>query len=134
MSLTSPGVSWTMIKRLILLAFLALAVAMAVPSTRARLGEAVTPIMDNIAGRIVPRRVKVMADQLDVRLGRAEGFPANFDGWLRRDYTGDPQDPWGNVYYLQIGRRDYTVGSMGPDGVQGTEDDIFETRQIPGSR
>jgi hypothetical protein len=75
-----------------------------------------------------------MADQLDVRLGRAEGFPDRFDGWLRRDYSGVPEDPWGNIYYLQVGRRDYTVGSMGPDGVQGTADDITETRRLPDFR
>ncbi len=121
-------------KRLFLLAIFAFGVVMAVPSTRAQLGEAVTPVMDNIAGRIVPRRVKTMADQLDVRLGRAEGFPAVFDGWLRRDYSGDPLDPWDNLYFLDVGRRTYTVGSMGPDGLQGTADDIVETRDIPGSR
>lgn len=123
-----------MIKRLLLIAVFAFGVAMAVPSSRARLGDAVKPVMDNIAGRIVPRRVKTMADQLDVRLSRAEGFPARFDGWLRRDYSGTPLDPWDNLYFLEVGRRSYTVGSMGPDGEQGTEDDITETREIPGSR
>ena len=75
-----------------------------------------------------------MADQLDVRLSRAEGLPTGFEGWLRRDYSGVAQDPWDNVYYLQTGRRDYTVGSMGPDGVQGTGDDIIVKRRLPGGR
>ncbi len=94
----------------------------------------VQPVKDWIGGQLVPRRIRVMADQLDVRLSRAEGLPAGFEGWLRRDYSGLEHDPWGNVYFLQTGRRNYTVGSMGPDGVQGTEDDITVTRPLPGRR
>jgi len=123
-----------MVKKLIMLAFVALAVGMAVPSSRARIADSVTPIKDEIGARLVPRRIEVMADQLDVRLGRGEGLPDVFDAWLRRDYSGVPEDPWGNIYFLREGRRDYTVGSMGPDGVQGTPDDITETRQYPDRR
>ncbi|MDX1647636.1 MAG: type II secretion system protein GspG [Longimicrobiales bacterium] len=123
-----------MFKRIVTLAFVALAVGMAIPSTRAQIAGSFQPIKDEIGERLVPRRVNVMADQLDVRLGRGEGLPANFHGWLRRDYTGAPEDPWGNIYYLEEGRRDYTVGSMGADGVQGTSDDITVTRRYPDRR
>lgn len=123
-----------MVKKLIMLAFVALAVGMAVPSTRQRIADSVRPLKDEVGARLVPRRLGVMADQLDVRLGRGEDLPGQFHGWLRRDYSGVPEDPWGNVYYLQPGRRDYTVGSMGPDAVQGTADDITETRRYPGER
>lgn len=120
-----------MFKKLIGLAFLALAVGMAIPSTRAQIADSVRPIKDEIGERLVPRRLEVMADQLDVRLDRAEGLPDNFHGWLRRDYSGVPEDPWDNIYYLVERRRDYTVGSMGPDGIQETEDDITVTRRYP---
>ena len=124
-----------MIKKLLMLAFLALVIAMTVPSSRAMLRQDVfKPIMDNVRGRVVPRRLNAMADQLDARLGVAQGLPGNFEGWLRRDYTGPPQDPWGNVYYLQAGRRDYTVGSVAGDGQRGTEDDITVTRMLPRGR
>jgi hypothetical protein len=123
-----------MVKRLLMLAFVALAVGMAVPTSRQMIADSFRPLKDEVGVRLVPRRIQVMADQLDVRLGRAEGFPDRFDGWLRRDYSGVPEDPWGNIYYLQVGRRDYTVGSMGPDGVQGTADDITETRRLPDFR
>lgn len=123
-----------MFKKLIMLAFVALAVGMAIPSTRQQIADSVQPIKDEIGERLVPRRLEVMADQLDVRLDRAEGLPDNFHGWLRRDYSGVPEDPWDNVYYLSEGRRDYTVGSMGPDGVQGTPDDITVTRRYPDRR
>jgi hypothetical protein len=72
-----------------------------------------------------------MADQLDVRLGRGEGLPGVFDGWLRRDYSGPETDPWENPWFLDAGRRSYTVGSMGPDGEKGTADDITVTRDLP---
>jgi hypothetical protein len=125
-----------MIKKLFLLCLLVFAVAMAVPSTRAQFQErAITPIMDRIGESLVPRRLDAMADQLDVRLSRAERLPAdNFGAWVRRDYTGPEMDPWGNAWFLQVGRRDYTVGSMGPDGAIGTEDDIVERRPLQQTR
>jgi hypothetical protein len=124
-----------MVKRLLLFVFAVFAVAMAVPSTRQQIQDnAFTPVKDAIGTRLVPRRLDVMADQLDVRLGRAEGLPDNFEGWIRRDYSGPETDPWGNPWYLSQGRSSYTVGSMGPDGQQGTEDDIRETRNRPRGR
>jgi hypothetical protein len=121
-----------MIKKLLLLCLLVLAVAMAVPSTRAQIqATAITPVRDEIGRRLVPRRLDAMANQLDVRLSRAERLPVdNFAAWVRRDYTGPETDPWGNPWYLQVGRRQYTVGSMGPDGQLGTGDDIFISRNL----
>lgn len=124
-----------MVKKLIMMLFVLLAVGMAVPSTRAKIEESgIQPVKDAMGVRIVPRRLNAMADQLDVRLGRAEGLPGNFEGWLRRDFTSSPLDPWGTTYYLAPGRRDYTVGSMGPDRIQGTEDDLRVTRPLPSTR
>lgn len=119
-----------MVKKLIMLCFVLLAVGMAIPSTREQIGDSVTPIKDWIGYKLVPRRLEVMADQLDVRLERAEGLPTNFEGWLRRDYSGAPEDPWGRQYYLIPGRRDYTVGTAGPDGEIGNEDDRTITRPL----
>jgi hypothetical protein len=121
-----------MIKKLVILCVLLLGVAMAVPSTRARIQQdVIRPISDNIGTRLVPRRLDAMADQLDARLSRAERLPTdNFGAWLRRDYTGPEVDPWGNAWFLQVGRRDYTVGSMGPDGEVGTPDDLKVSRSL----
>ncbi len=121
-----------MVKKLLLFVLLLIGIAMAVPSTRAQIEErAVTPVRDAVGARLVPRRLDAMADQLDARLARADDLPTgNFAGWLRRDYTGPEVDPWGNVWYLQVARRTYTVGSMGADGQTGTADDITETRNI----
>jgi general secretion pathway protein G len=36
-----------------------------------------------------------------------------------------PQDPWGNDYvYRKTGSRDFELFSVGPDGQEGTEDDV----------
>ncbi|HSH75432.1 MAG TPA: type II secretion system protein GspG [Longimicrobiales bacterium] len=124
-----------MVKRLFLLVLAAFAVGMAVPSTRAEIqARTFTPVMDEIGRRLAPGRLEAMANQLDVRLGRAEGLPDRFDGWIRRDYSGPETDPWGNPWFLVAARRTYTVGSMGPDGERGTDDDITETRDLPSFR
>lgn len=113
-----------MIKKLFYLAFIFFGVVMAVPSLRAEFTARTTPLVDELKVRFVPRTLDAMANQLDARLRRAEGLPTNFEGWLNRDFTGSPTDPWGNVYYVQPGPRDYFVGSMGPDGLRGNEDDV----------
>jgi len=115
-----------MIKRLFYLIFIAFGITMAVPSLRAEFTAVVTPHVDGLKARFVPRTLEAMANQLDARLRRGEGLPGNFEGWLNRDFTGSLTDPWGNVWYLQISPRDYFVASMGPDGVRGTDDDIRE--------
>lgn len=120
-----------MIKKLILLAFVALGVGMAIPSTRATMMEKAKPVMDKVRARVVPGRLEAMADQLVARVGRGESLPTgeNFNNWLRRDFTSVPEDPWGNRYYLETSRSGFTVGSLGPDGQQRTEDDIQVTRR-----
>lgn len=116
--------------KIVLILLVIFGAAMAIPSTRAKLEHAAAPVMNRVRAKMVPSRLNTMADQLDVRLQRGQGLPASWEGWLRRDYSGVPEDPWGNLYYLESGRRGFTVGSMGPDGERGTEDDItVEHRQ-----
>lgn len=115
--------------KIILILVVVFGAAMAIPSTRAKLEDAAAPAMNAFRARIVPGRLETMADQLEVRLERGEGFPGSWEGWLRRDYSSVPEDPWGNLYYLESGRRGFTVGSSGADGVRGNEDDITVERQ-----
>jgi hypothetical protein len=119
-----------MFGKIILLVILAAGIALAVPSTRAKVMEAAAPVMNRFKAKLVPTRLETMADQLAVRVNRGEGFPSSWESWLNRDFTGAPEDPWGNLYYLQISRRGFTVGCAGPDGVQGNEDDIKVTRDL----
>ncbi len=82
----------------------------------------------------MPGRLEAMASQLNARFGRAEPLPTNFVGWLGRDFSGSEEDPSGKIYFLEVGRRDYTVGSMGLNGIQGTEDDITVVTPMPVGR
>ena len=119
-----------MLGKIFLVIVVVLGIAMAVPSTRTTLVEKASPILNGVKAKLVPNRLEAMADQLAVRVNRGEGFPSSWESWLQRDFSGDPKDPWGNLYYLQSGRRAFTVGSAGPDGVQGNEDDIKVTRNL----
>lgn len=119
-----------MLGKIILLVIAALGIGMAVPSTRATMMEKAAPVMDGFKAKLVPARLEAMADQLEVRVNRGEGFPNNWESWLQRDFTSAPEDPWGHLYYLQQSRGSFTVGSVGPDGSQNTSDDIKVTRQL----
>jgi hypothetical protein len=121
-----------MLGKIILVIIVVLGLAMAVPSTRATLLEQAAPVMNQFKAKLVPSRLDAMADQLAVRVNRGEGYPSSWESWLQRDFTGDPKDPWGNLYYLQTSRRGFTVGSAGPDGVEGNADDLKVTRNLGG--
>jgi hypothetical protein len=82
-----------------------------------------------VRAKLVPRRLEAMADQLEARMARGQGIPASWEGWLRRDFSGPELDPWGNPWFMEAGRRGITVGSLGPDGALGTDDDITEERR-----
>lgn len=119
-----------MLGKIIFLLLVALGAGMAIPSTRATLVEKATPVLDGFKAKLVPRRLEAMADQLEVRVNRGEGFPGNWESWLQRDFSGVPEDPWGSLYYLQQSRGSFTVGSAGPDGRENTEDDIKVSRRL----
>jgi hypothetical protein len=119
-----------MLKKLLTLAVLVLAVGMVVPSTRAAMMERARPLVDGLKAKIVPSRLEAMSSQLVARVNRGEGLPANFDGWLRREFTSSEEDPWGNLYYFESRRGAFLVGSMGPDGRRGTPDDITREQTL----
>ena len=53
--------------------------------------------------------------------------PGNLEGWTKAYLTKDvPKDPWGKPYvYRSPGQHgDYDLLSFGPDGLEGTDDDV----------
>jgi len=118
-----------MFGKLILILLLLFATGMAIPQTRERMQEAAAPYTNRFKAKLVPSRLKSIADQLEARLNRGEPYPPGWEGWLRAEYSGVEQDPWGNVYFLKTDRRGFTVGSLGPDGKPDTPDDITLTRR-----
>lgn len=61
--------------------------------------------------------------------------PSGVENWDKDGYLAElkiPKDPWHNeyVYYLETateGGEKYYIYSMGPDGKDGTEDDVYST-------
>ena len=57
----------------------------------------------------------------------------NWHGPYMQNESGIPSDPWGNPYiYLCPGKHNpssYDIISLGPDGREGTEDDITNWQQ-----
>lgn len=54
--------------------------------------------------------------------------PTGVDNWKGPYLKQDPKDPWGHPYHYKLpGERnpqDYDLFSVGPDGAEGTSDDI----------
>jgi general secretion pathway protein G len=83
--------------------------------------------------------IAVALDQFEVDCGRypstAEGLdalvnaPAGVGNWRGPYVKRTPRDPWGNEYVYRCpspsGSSDYQLLSKGPDGEEGTADDII---------
>jgi general secretion pathway protein G len=126
---------FTLIELLLVLVILAALATVVVPKFTKRSEQAkITAAQTDIAN------MEVTFDAFEIDTGRypttSEGIralieqPSNADGWkgpyLKR---GVPKDPWGNDYiYKQPGQHNeygYDLYSLGPDGQQGTADDII---------
>ncbi len=121
-----------MFGKLFLLIVVALAVAVTIPKTRAMLLQEAKPLVDRVKEKIVPGRLDSMVKELMAEVNRGEPLPTEgkaWDQWLHYAYTGDAVDPWGHLYYLDVDRMGFTVGSMGPDGMKGDSDDITARHQ-----
>ena len=116
--------------KLFLFILLVLGIGMAVPKTRKMMEDRARPVLDHFKAKLVPSRLGAMADELGVRVSRGEGYPPSWSLWLEKDFTGNPEDPWKHEYYLKQDRDGFTVGSMGPDGIQGNADDITVTKSL----
>ncbi|HSJ24642.1 MAG TPA: type II secretion system protein GspG [Longimicrobiales bacterium] len=119
-------------------AVLLLAILWALPGARARISAAALPALDRLgpAGEVIgepmrravarsraARILRVMAS--DYANGQALPQEQAFRQWLETRLPDvDPADPWGNAYWYQRTRDMLTVGSNGPDGRRGTDDDI----------
>ena len=125
---------FSLIELLLVLVILATLTAIVVPKFTKRSEQAKVT-----AARVDIANIEVTLDAFEVDCGRypstEEGLqavleqPANAEGWhgpyLKR---GMPKDPWGNPYsYRQPGQHNtagYDLYSFGPDGQEGTGDDI----------
>jgi len=68
---------------------------------------------------------------LQALVERPDSIPEDSDKWGPEPYIEDPEtlkDPWGNEYQYrypgEFNEKGYDLWSLGPDGEDGTEDDI----------
>lgn len=125
---------FTLIELLIVVTILGILVAMVVPRLAGRTEQA----RRARAQADVEANISVALDLFELDTGK---YPTSEQGLaaLRAQPTGeqdwrgpylkrDPQDPWGHPYrYAYPGARnpqDYDLYSVGPDGAEGTGDDI----------
>lgn len=109
------------------------------------LGSMLLAFQPDHVGDDAPRLTKAQVDlrTLDVAVrsfrARHHRLPESLSELAAKDADGRseleelPQDPWGHDYLLQAtggpGKGDWTVWSLGPDGWQGTGDDLRSGRR-----
>lgn len=125
---------FTLVELLIVVTILGILVAMVAPrlagrTEQARVARAESDVKGNVA---------LALDVFELDTGRypttEEGLnalragPPDAENWRGPYLKQEPIDPWGRLYrYAQPGQRnpqDYDLFSAGPDGVEGTSDDI----------
>lgn len=116
--------------KIILMLLVGLAAALYFPRSRAVVMEYAAPVL-NPAFRLA---TKAEMEKLSRDLRNYERETGRlpearqFSGWLEGRYAGDAtRDSWGNTYILIVRPRAFDIVSMGPDGRQGTSDDLVET-------
>lgn len=108
------------------------------------LGLLATLVLPNVIGasdkaREETARTNVMAIAGAVKMYRSQKgkLPPSLEALAEKDEKGRseleeiPKDPWGNDFILREGDRqgEWEVISMGPDGSEGTEDDISSRKK-----
>ncbi len=116
--------------KLILMFMVGLAAALYFPTSRAVVMEYAAPVLNPAFRLATKAEIEKLARDLqnyERETGRLPE-PRQFGSWLEGRYAGDAtRDSWGNTYVLVIRPRAFDVLSLGPDGRQGTADDIVET-------
>lgn len=64
------------------------------------------------------------AQGLEALITRPNPAPPRWREPYLKDVTAIPPDPWGNPYTYESDGREYLITSRGPDGQEGTDDDI----------
>lgn len=126
-------------KKLLILV-IALAVVWAIPAARARFVLALQPVFERLGPvgdrMMAPARkygAKTEAQQFlhlltqDRNAGKRLPDARTFSGWVESNTRESNLDPWGQPYWLKVQKRNFSVGSNGPDGERNTPDDIVKS-------
>ena len=118
---------FTLVEIMVVVLIIGMLAGIVGPAILARQGEAQ---IDTAKAQIVG-----INDAAEMYMLRNPGIPTLEDlctpdekgeSYLKLKFDGDlPTDPWGNEYVIEeLGGRNFDVRSFGPDGEDGTEDDI----------
>lgn len=116
---------------------LALGVALYVDSSRAVILEKAKPVIDPYFVMATKSEMDKIAE--DLQIHERENFGRlperkRFSDWVDGRYAGGGGvDSWGSPYEYTLARDNFSLRSLGPDGLRGTEDDIVETRPRTGT-
>lgn len=133
-----------MLKKLFILSVVVAVVVGAVPDLRVRAKPYYEPVLDR-AGTLLQPLISRMLNPVfrwstrseeehylvilrnRVNLGEPLPKPREFQNFLSQESNSgrNGRDPWGSAYFLTLRRDSIQVGSPGPDGVRGTDDDIL---------
>ena len=126
--------AFTLVELLIVVTILGILVAMVVPrlagrTEQVRVSRAHTDVKGNISMALDLYELDTgKYPTTEQGLGALRAQPPGVDNWRGPYLKQSPIDPWGRVYkYVDPGThnpQDYDLFSVGPDGVEGTNDDI----------
>jgi general secretion pathway protein G len=122
--------AFTLVEMLLVITIIGILAALVVPKMMGRSEQA-----RQAAARADLASVKTALDAFEIdngyyprNLGDLIQQPGDAKNWRGPYLDKIPQDPWGNNYvYTCPGRRNangYDLSSIGPDGKEGTDDDI----------
>ena len=130
----------------VLLVLLLVLLFLTVPPLRAFAAPVIDPVGEKLAVLIEPVVVKVRTPFLEWRardetrtivtllrdqeaIGQPLPRAREFQDWVQRRHRSNPDglDPWGLPYYVKYTEAGAVVGSVGPDLLPNTADDITET-------
>lgn len=116
--------------KFILILLVALAAAMYFPTSRAVVMDYASPLLNPAFRLATKAEIEKISRDLQTYERETGRLPEarQFESWVQGRHAGDvTRDSWGNTYILVVRPRAFDVISMGPDGRQGTADDIVET-------
>lgn len=114
-------------KKILLVAGVALALALLSDSTRPRVVAFFRPVLDPAFGWSTRGEIRRLVRDLSTswERGRELPRPSEFGTWMSERYqAGASQDAWGNPYRLEIYPDSFVIVSSGSDGEPATGDDI----------
>lgn len=111
---------------------IALGAALYFPQSRAVVMGYAAPVINPVLRWSTTNEMERIVGDLENEAQTRSWIPEpgeEFQDWMARNYQGEDSrlDSWDRPYVLDIGRREFRLLSLGPDGERATADDIVIT-------